>query len=61
MAEPKIRFKKDDGSNYPEWSVKFFSETFAPINNNTYSREMMNYEDGEARNIHYGDILLLTI
>lgn len=58
MAEPRVRFKRDDGSNYPEWSVKTFAETFAPINNNTYSRDMMNYEDGEARNIHYGDILV---
>ena len=58
MAEPKVRFKKDDGSSYPAWKTSYFSETFIALNNNTYSRDMLNYNCGDAKNIHYGDILV---
>ena len=58
MPEPKVRFKKDDGSSYPEWGTSSFSKTFNALNNNTYSRDMLNYDGGDAKNIHYGDILV---
>lgn len=58
MAEPKVRFKRDDGSCYPEWITKSFSESFEALNNNTFSRDMLNYSNGDAKNIHYGDILV---
>ena len=28
MAVPKLRFKADDGSNYPEWEEKKLSDVF---------------------------------
>lgn len=58
MAEPKVRFKRDDGSCYPAWIVKTFSESFDALNNNSFSRDMLNYDGGDAKNIHYGDILV---
>ena len=57
MLVPKLRFKREDGSEYPEWNSKSFSETFSPLNNNTFSRDMLS-EIGSVCNIHYGDILV---
>ena len=58
MTEPKIRFKRDDGSSFPDWEEITFDSLYEPLNNNTYSRDCLNYENGEAKNIHYGDILV---
>ena len=58
MTEPKIRFKRDDGSSFPAWKEITFDSLYEPLNNNTYSRDCLNYENGEAKNIHYGDILV---
>ena len=30
MAEPKLRFKRDDGSNYPAWTIVPFSKLSVP-------------------------------
>lgn len=57
MNNPKIRFKRDDGTTYPKWNCKSFSNTFSPLNNNTFSRDMLS-ENGTVYNIHYGDILI---
>ncbi|MCH5200991.1 MAG: restriction endonuclease subunit S [Oscillospiraceae bacterium] len=57
MAEPKLRFRREDGTNYPEWKNIIFAETFSPLNNNTFSRDMLS-DNGEVYNIHYGDILV---
>ena len=58
MTEPKIRFKRDDGSSFPDWEEIAFDSLYEPLNNNTYSRDCLNYESGKAKNIHYGDILV---
>lgn len=42
-----------------EWDVQSFSDTFRILNNNTYSRAELNYDSGQFRNIHYGDVLIL--
>lgn len=57
MENPKIRFRMDNGLDYPYWGSKSFEEAFSPLNNNTFSRDMLNYEEGTAKSIHYGDIL----
>ena len=54
----EVRFKKVDGSDFPEWEEQTFENTFEPLNNNTFSRDMLNYDFGPALNIHYGDILV---
>ena len=58
MAEPKLRFKRDDGSDYPEWGKKSFKDSFIALNNNSFSRDMLNFDNGIVKNIHYGDILI---
>ncbi len=54
----EVRFKREDGTDFPEWEEKTFEETFTPLNNNTFSRDMLNNESGTVQNIHYGDILV---
>lgn len=56
--EPMLRFKADDGSEFPVWEEKMFGDVFANLTNNTLSRECLNAESGRARNIHYGDVLV---
>lgn len=56
--EPMLRFKADDGSEFPAWEEKMFWDVFANLTNNTLSRECLNAESGQARNIHYGDVLV---
>ena len=57
MAVPKLRFQREDGTDYPKWGNKSFANAFAPLNNNTFSRDMLS-ENGTVLNIHYGDILV---
>lgn len=58
MKEPKLRFKADDGSEFPRWKDNKFKNVFEPLNNNTFSRALLNGESGKALNIHYGDVLI---
>ena len=52
--KPEIRF---DG--YKEnWSSKQFGKAFVKVANNSFSRDLLNYNNGKAKNIHYGDILI---
>ena len=53
----EVRFQREDGSEYPEWRNKSFANAFIPLNNNTFSRDMLS-ENGTVLNIHYGDILV---
>ena len=53
-----IRFKKDDGSNYPDWEEKKFGDIFTMHQTNTFSREQLNDTLGDTQNIHYGDVLV---
>lgn len=53
----EVRFKRDDGSEYPEWEERTFDEIFNVIQNNTFSRDRLN-DEGEVLNIHYGDVLI---
>lgn len=51
---PEVRFPGFDG----EWEKDNFSELMSSLQNNTFSRAELVSEDGFARNIHYGDILV---
>lgn len=59
MKEPKLRFKADDGAKFPDWEKNNFSDVFDSINNSTFSRDCLNYVDGNVKYIHYGDILTI--
>jgi type I restriction enzyme S subunit len=51
---PEIRF-----SEFTEdWKNDKFSNLFFKLNNNTFSRKLLNYRGGFAKNIHYGDVLI---
>lgn len=52
----EIRFKDEDGKEFPEWEKKRLGELYSFISTNSFSRENLNYENGEVKNIHYGDI-----
>ena len=54
----QLRFKSADGTDFPAWEEKKFSEVFIYHQTNTFSRNMLNYEEGDTYNIHYGDILV---
>lgn len=51
----QIRFKDDNGNDYPEWEEKSFSSLFSFYRTNSFSRADLS-EDGSVMNIHYGDI-----
>jgi len=52
----KIRFKDDDGNNFPDWKHSRFDEVFLFLPTNSFSRKDLNHLEGEVKNIHYGDI-----
>ena len=58
MKQPRLRFKADDESDFPDWESKSFSDVFTGLSNNTLSRDCLNSENGQAKNIHYGDVLI---
>jgi len=52
----EIRFRDDNGQEFPKWEKKRFTDVYSFKNNNSFSRENLNYEKGVVKNIHYGDI-----
>ena len=55
LFSQQIRFKADDGSEFGEWEGFKFADKFAFHNTNSFSRALL-VEEGEIKNIHYGDI-----
>lgn len=51
---PEIRFKGFE----EEWESSSLGEITENISNNSLSRTRLNYSEGNAKNIHYGDILV---
>ena len=51
---PKLRFPEftDD------WEQREFDDFFEYIPHNSLSRDNLNYDEGEVKNIHYGDVLI---
>jgi len=54
--DQEIRFKDDEGNEYPDWEVTKFGSLYSFKSTNSFSRDNLNYESGEVKNIHYGDI-----
>lgn len=53
-TNPEVRF-----AGFSEnWKEKNFEQVFSNISNNSLSREKLNYSNGLAKNVHYGDILV---
>lgn len=57
LFSQEVRFKADDGSDFPDWEEKSFLDVFENLNNSTFSRDCLNYGAGNVKYIHYGDIL----
>lgn len=53
QSAPDIRFKDFSGA----WSVDSVGNAMENIANNSLSRANLNYNDGLAKNVHYGDVL----
>ncbi|WP_439182526.1 restriction endonuclease subunit S [Carboxylicivirga taeanensis] len=51
-----IRFKDDNGNDFPEWEEKKFGSIYSFKTTNSFSRDKLNYESGRVKNVHYGDI-----
>ena len=58
LFSQEVRFKADDGSEFPGWKSKSFSDVFTGLSGNTLSRDCLNSKRGQAKNIHYGDVLI---
>lgn len=52
--KPQVRFN----GFVKDWVKSDFDNVFNGISNNSLSREMLNYHSGNAKNIHYGDVLV---
>jgi type I restriction enzyme S subunit len=52
----QLRFKAEDGKDYPDWEEKKFGDLYSFYTTNSLSRDKLNYETGTVYNIHYGDI-----
>lgn len=51
-----IRFKDEHGHNLPDWEERRLGDVVDFFTTNSFSRALLNYEDGNVKNIHYGDI-----
>lgn len=51
---PKLRFP----GFTDEWEQRKFMLTFQPLQNNSLGRVELNYDTGQVKNIHYGDVLI---
>lgn len=51
---PRVRFP---GFTDP-WEQRKFSDVFRGLQNNTLSRADLNYDQGDIKNVHYGDVLI---
>ncbi|UNM88950.1 restriction endonuclease subunit S [Vagococcus sp. CY52-2] len=52
---PEIRFKGFTDA----WEQRKFSDCFNfPVSTNSLSRALLNYDEGDVKSVHYGDILI---
>jgi type I restriction enzyme S subunit len=52
---PGLRFERFD----EQWEQRELTEVLSPtVGNNTLSRAELNYNEGEVKNVHYGDVLI---
>lgn len=52
----QLRFKNDDGNEFPKWEEKRYKDIYIFYSTNSLSRDKLNYDGGKVKNIHYGDI-----
>lgn len=52
----QLRFRANDGSEFPDWSEPTLGNLFAWVGTNSLARDMLTDAPGQVQNIHYGDI-----
>lgn len=52
----EIRFRDENGNDFPDWEEKRLGDILTFVSTNSLSRNDLNYDSGEIKNIHYGDI-----
>ena len=56
---PKLRFREFTGDNANAWELRKLGDILLfSVPTNNLSRSKLNYENGNVKNIHYGDILV---
>lgn len=56
LFSQNLRFKNKSNKKFPDWKKMPFGSIFTFKTTNSFSRDMLNYEYGLIKNIHYGDI-----
>lgn len=56
LFSQELRFKDAQGKDFSDWEEKRLGDFYEFKSTNSLSRDKLNYEGGEVRNIHYGDI-----
>ena len=56
LFSQSVRFKRDDGSTFPNWGSCELGSLFDWVATNSLSRDMLTDEPSTVQNIHYGDI-----
>ncbi|WP_170331081.1 restriction endonuclease subunit S [Ruegeria arenilitoris] len=56
LFSQEIRFKNDEGGDFPDWKEKSLGDVFTWVRTNSFSRNHLTDVGGEVQNIHYGDI-----
>lgn len=51
-----MRFERDDGSAYPNWTPTVLGALFEWLPTNSFSRDKLSDDGPGVQNIHYGDI-----
>ncbi|EHP8494436.1 restriction endonuclease subunit S [Listeria monocytogenes] len=58
-AKGEIKPKRRFAGFTDDWEQRKFEDCFKfPVSTNSLSRVMLNYDKGEVKNVHYGDVLI---
>lgn len=56
LFNQSLRFSDDTGQPFPDWVERSFASLYSFESTNSFSRDMLSYDVGSVKNIHYGDI-----
>lgn len=56
LFRQEIRFKDENGKEYPEWEKYTLGQLYRFVPTNSLSRSDLSHTEGSVYNIHYGDV-----